>query len=134
MQLWVLIRDSNGNANSERMMSTTRNWPLIVMIGVLLAVLASPAAAQGNSKKSFDVSVDVALEATKTTLVKEGFDVVKLESKDEYLIVHYRRGNMGKGKGKGPMQKLVIRRVKETVVFEEADPDLLIKIQVTLKL
>ncbi len=115
-------------------MSTTRNWPFIVMIGALVAVLASPAAAQGNSKKTFDVSVDVALEATKTTLVKEGFDVVKLESKDEYLIVHYRRGNMGKGKGKGPMQKLVIRRVKETVVFEEADPDLLIKIQVTLKL
>jgi len=50
------------------------------------------------------------------------------------LIVYFRRGNMGKGKGKGPMERLVIRRVKQTVVFEEADPELMVKIQVTLKL
>ena len=87
-----------GNANSERFMPTPRNWPLIGLIGVLVVVLANPAAAQGNSKKTFDVSFDVAIEATKATLVQEGFDVVKLEPKDEYLIVHYRRGNMGKGK------------------------------------
>ena len=116
-------------------MHTTRGWWFrIGVIWILALIPTSPAEAQGNSKKTFDVSVDVALEATKTTLVQEGYDVVKLESKDQYLIVHYRRGNMGKGKGKGPMEKLVIRRVKETVVFEEADPDLLVKIQVKLKL
>ncbi len=100
----------------------------------MTVALAGPMHAQGNSKKTFDVSVDVALQATRTTLVELGYDVVKLEPKDEVLVVYYRRGNMGKGKGKGPMEKLVIRRVKHTVVFEEADPELLVKIQVTLKL
>ena len=106
----------------------------IGVLGLLTVVFAGPVRAQGNSNKAFGVSVDVALEATRTTLVELGFEVVKLESKDEVLIVYYRRGNMGKGKGKGPMEKLVIRRVKQTVVFEESDPELLVKIQVTLKL
>ncbi len=106
----------------------------IAVLGLLTVVLAGPVNAQGNSKNTFGVSVDVALEATRTTLVELGFEVVKLESKDEVLIVYYRRGNMGKGKGKGPMEKLVIRRVKQTVVFEESDPELLVKIQLTLKL
>ena len=106
----------------------------IGVLGLLTVVLAGPVHAQGNSKKAFGVSVDVALEATRTTLVELGFEVVKLESKGEVLIVYYRRGNMGKGKGKGPMEKLVIRRVKQTVVFEESDPELLVKIQLTLKL
>jgi len=109
-------------------------WTTIAVLGLLTVALAGPVEAQGNSKKAFGVSVDVALEATRTTLVELGYDVVKLEPKDEVFIVYYRRGNMGKGKGKGPMEKLVIRRVKETVVFEEADPELLVKIQVTLKL
>ena len=109
-------------------------WTTIGILGLLTVALAGPVQAQGNSEKAFGVSVDVALEATRTTLVELGYDVVKLESKDEVLIVYFRRGNMGKGKGKGPMEKLVIRRVKQTVVFEEADPELLVKIQVTLKL
>lgn len=109
-------------------------WTTIAVLGLLTVALAGTVQAQGNSKKAFGVSVDVALEATRTTLVELGYDVVKLEPKDEVFIVYYRRGNMGKGKGKGPMEKLVIRRVKETVVFEEADPELLVKIQVTLKL
>ncbi len=100
----------------------------------MTVALAGPMHAQGKGKKAFGVSVDVALEATRTTLVELGFEVVKLESKDEVLIVYYRRGNMGKGKGKGPMEKLVIRRVKQTVVFEEFDPELLVKIELTLKL
>ena len=113
-------------------MKTT--WTTIGVLGLLTVALAGPVHAQGNSKKAFSVSVDVALEATRTTLVELGYDVVKLEPKDEVFVVYYRRGNMGKGKGKGPMEKLVIRRVKHTVVFEEADPELLVKIQVTLKL
>ncbi len=109
-------------------------WTTIGVFSLLTVVLAGPVNAQGNSKNTFGVSVDVALEATRSTLVGLGFEVVKLESKDEVLIVYYRRGNMGKGKGKGPMEKLVIRRVKQTVVFEESDPELLVKIQLTLKL
>jgi hypothetical protein len=109
-------------------------WTTIGILSLLTVALVGPMQAQGNSKKAFGVSVDVALEATRTTLVELGYDVVKLDSKDEVLVVHYRRGNMGKGKGKGPMETLVIRRVKQTVVFEEADPELLVKIQVTLKL
>ena len=116
------------------MRSMSRRWFASVSIGLVLAAWAGPLAAQAQGKKTFSVSVDAALDATRATLVQEGYDVVKLEPKDEVLIVHYRRGNMGKGRGKGPMQTMVLRRVRETVVFEEADPALLVKIQLILDL
>jgi len=116
------------------MRALSKRWMFLALMGLGLSLAANPLAAQGEGKKAFSVSVDAALDATRATLVQEGYDVVKLEPKDEVLVVHYRRGNMGKGKGKGPMQTMVLRRVRETVVFEEADPALLVKIQLTLDL
>lgn len=106
----------------------------VALSALVAALAASPAAAQEKAKKSFSVSVDVALEATTITLVEEGFDVVRLEPQEELLIVYYRRGNMGKGKGKGPMERMVIRRHRDVVVIEDVDPAILIKIEVALKL
>jgi hypothetical protein len=106
----------------------------LVLSAALTGLALSPAEAQEKAKQTFSVTTDVALEATRISLVAEGYDVVKLESHDELVIVYYRRGNMGKGKGKGPKERMVIRRHRGTVVIEEADPTILLRIQVTLKL
>lgn len=114
-------------------MFTKRSISMMALCVVLAAITATPAAAQ-KAKKAFSVSADLALEATKTALVDDGYDVVRLEPQDDLIIVHYRRGNMGKGKGKGPMERMVIRRQRNTVVIEEAEPTILLKIQVALDL
>jgi hypothetical protein len=49
-------------------------------------------------------------------------------------VVYYRRGNMGRGKGKGPIQRMVIRTLRDRVVFEETEPTVLVDIDVKLKL
>jgi hypothetical protein len=49
-------------------------------------------------------------------------------------VVYYRAGNHGRGKGKGPLQKMVIRTVERRVVFEDVPPALMIDIDVNLKL
>jgi hypothetical protein len=106
----------------------------VVLSALVAAVAASPSAAQEKAKKSFSVSADVALEATTITLVAEGFDVVRLEPQEELLVVYYRRGNMGKGKGKGPMERMVIRRQRDVIVIEDVDPVILLKIEIALEL
>ena len=115
-------------------MATRRMLRALALSTVLTGLAFSPAAAQEKAKKSFSITADLALETTKTVLVAEGYDVVKLESQEELLIVYYRRGNMGKGKGKGPMEKMVIRRQRNVVVIEDLEPSILLKIEVALKL
>jgi hypothetical protein len=47
--------------------------------------------------------------------------------------VYYRRGNMGRGKGKGPIEKIVIRPEPDRVVFVSAPPrGLMVDINVRL--
>ena len=106
----------------------------LALSAFLTGLILSPAAAQDKAKKSFSVSADLVLDATKLALVEEGYDVVKLDQQEELLVVYYRRGNMGKGKGKGPMERMVIRRQRDVIIIEEAEPSILLKIQVTLNL
>jgi hypothetical protein len=49
-------------------------------------------------------------------------------------VVSYRRGSSGRRKGKGPLERLVIRLVERRVVFEEATPAILVDIDFNLKL
>src|SRR2546426_11293103 len=69
---------------------------------LLLAGLAMPAAAQGKGPKKYAVTTDRALVVTKEVLVKQGYDVVRVENRGRDYVVWYRRGNKGRGKGKGP--------------------------------
>jgi len=49
-------------------------------------------------------------------------------------VVYYRAGSKGKGHGKGPMERMVIRTVERRVVFEEVPDRLLLDIDLQLKL
>ncbi len=105
-----------------------------VVVAVLVLGLATPAMAQGKAKKTFAVSTDRALVVTRTVLVDGGYDVVRVEQVEGAQVVYYRRGNMGKGKGKGPLMKMVIRRVEDHIVFEETPSDLMVSIELKLRL
>ncbi len=111
------------------------------MKGSVLALLAlallaaAPAAAQGRGpKKEFVVAPDRAISVTREVLVRQGFEVVRIETVGNDQVVYYRRGNMGRGKGKGPVVKMIIRRVQNRIVFVDTPDGILVDINVRLRL
>ena len=115
-------------------------------IGLALAAAlvlgAAPAAAQKQKPpagkqdrpegKPATVTLDVALSATKEILVKQGFEVVSVETLSDRQIVTYRAGNQGRGKGKGPPVRMVIRRVENRIVLDDAPEGLRVEIGLRL--
>ncbi len=100
-----------------------------------LVALALPAAAQGKGKgpKHYAVTTDRALVVTKEVLVQQGYEVVRVENSGRDYVVWYRRGNRGRGKGKGPPVRMVIHRDMDRVVFLQAPSAILVDIDVKLK-
>jgi hypothetical protein len=99
-----------------------------------LAVLAAPLPAQGKGPKKYAVTNDRALDVTKEVLVKQGYEVVNVENSGHDVVVWYRRGNRGRGKGKGPPARMVIHRTEDRVVFLSVPSEVLVDIDVRLKL
>ncbi|HEX3234081.1 MAG TPA: hypothetical protein VHR41_07770 [Gemmatimonadales bacterium] len=107
---------------------------LALVLGALV-LSAAPANAQGKGKdKHYAVTSDRAVNVTRTVLVRQGFNVVRIERVGATQVVYYRAGNHGRGKGKGPLEKMVIRTVDRRVVFEDVPPAVMIDIDVNLKL
>jgi hypothetical protein len=107
---------------------------LALVLGALV-LSAAPALAQGKGKdKHYAVTSDRAVNVTRTVLVRQGFDVVRIERVGATQVVYYRAGNHGRGKGKGRVERMVIRTVDRRVVFEDVPPAVMIDIDVNLKL
>lgn len=109
----------------------------LLMVAALSAVLVVPAVAQGHGhgpKKEFVVAPDRAMSVTREVLVRRGYEVIRIETLGNDEVVYYRRGNMGRGKGKGPPMKMIIRRVENRVVFVDAPDAVLVDINVRLRL
>ena len=101
----------------------------------LVGITAAPAHAQGKGKaKHYAVSSDKAVSVTRTVLVQQVYRVVRVERVGPTQVIYFRRGNNGRGKGKGPLQRMVIRTVRERVTFEEVEPSVLVDIDIKLKL
>ena len=75
----------------------------------------------GHAKKKV-VTADEAIVVTRQVLVSHGYEVVRIELVQGSRVVYYRRGNMGRGKGKGPIEKIVIRPEPDRVVFVSQPP------------
>ena len=103
---------------------------------IALAASAAPALAQGKGKgpKHYTVTTDRAVSVTRTVLVRQGYDVVRVMRVGTTQVVYYRAGNHGRGKGKGRLEKMVIRTVDRRIVFEQTPPAILVDIDVNLKL
>ena len=100
---------------------------------VVLCLAATPLAAQGNGKR-YKVTHDRAVTVTREVLVRQGYEVVRIETEGPTQVVYYRAGNRGKGKGKGRVEKMVIRREAERVIFVDTPAAILVDIDVRLRL
>jgi uncharacterized protein YycO len=104
------------------------------LLVVTLVACATPLTAQGRGPKKYAVTNDRALVVTREVLVKQGYEVVSVENSGHDVVVWYRRGNRGRGKGKGPPARMVIHRTEDRVVFLSAPSEVLVDIDVRLKL
>ncbi len=102
----------------------------VAMIAATVALLA----AGGSGPKKYAVTNDRALVVTREVLVKQGYDVVRVERGGPDIVVWYRAGNRGRGKGKGPPVRMVIHRTEDRVVFLQAPSAILVDIDLKLKL
>jgi hypothetical protein len=78
------------------------------------------------------VTTDHAVDVTRVVLREQGYELVRVEQRRDVRIVYYRRGNMGRGRGKGPIMRMVIRPSADYVVIEQAPQPLLVQINVRL--
>lgn len=86
----------------------------------------------GQAKKRV-VTADQAIVVTREVLVSHGYEIVRVELVQGTRVVYYRRGNMGRGRGKGPVERIVIRPEPDRVVFVSPPPrGLMIDINVRL--
>ena len=113
-------------------MSFAAKWSWLMLVVAVLAV--PPAEAQGRGPKRYAVTSDRAYTITKDVLGKHGYEVVRIEIKGADRIVYYRAGNMGRGRGKGPVRTLIIRRVENRIVFVDVPDVVLVDIDVRLRL
>jgi hypothetical protein len=90
---------------------------------------------QGHAKKAKKHKVhtsDEAVDVTRIVLREQGFTVVRVEQRGDTRIVYYRRGDMGRGHGKGPVMHMIVRPTRERIVIERAPQSLLLQINVRL--
>ena len=111
---------------------------LLLLAGLwMLAAAPPPVAAQGHGhghEKAFAVAPDRAVSVTREVLVRQGYEVIRIEPVGNDQVVYYRRGNRGRGKGKGPPMKMIIRHVENRVVFVDTPDAVLVDINVRLRL
>lgn len=100
---------------------------------IVLCAATSPLAAQGKAKR-YAVTHDRAVAVTREVLVRQGYEVVRIERDGPTQVVYYRAGNRGKGKGKGRIATMVIRREAERVIFVDTPPAILVDIDLRLRL
>ena len=86
----------------------------------------------GNKKKVKVVSTNEAIVIAREILVKHGYEVVRVDVVGETRVIYYRVGNRGRGKGKGRLQRIVVRREPERVVFVDAPRPVLVDINIRL--
>ena len=125
---------------------TRRLRSCLLTIAPILALSAavSPAPAQGKGHSASkglppgqakkQVTREQAVLVSREVLVKNGFEVVRVETIKTGQVIYYRRGNNGRGRGLGPVEKMIVRPSGSTFIFEAAPERVLFDIRVRLGL
>ena len=122
-------------------MRRSTRFALIAIASAGLWATGSTAQAQGNGKPSSGsankqkvkyVSTNDAIIVAREILVKHGYEVVRVDIVEDTRVIYYRLGNRGRGRGKGRLQKIVVRREPERIVFIDAPRPVLVDINVRL--
>jgi hypothetical protein len=92
---------------------------------------AGKAAAPGQKKKE-KVTPAAAVTVTREILVARGYRVARVEVVRDAHVIYFYRGNNGRGRGRGPLEKMIIRPSGDLVVFESAPEQVRIDLRIRL--
>jgi hypothetical protein len=89
---------------------------------------------QGHAKPKYKRvrTSDEAVDVTRIVLREQGYEVVRVERRRDARIIYYRRGSMGRGRGRGPIMYMVVRPGRDRIVVERAPSPLLMQINIRL--
>jgi hypothetical protein len=71
------------------------------------------------------VTTSQAIVVTRDVLVANGYRVINVAPSGTTQVIYYRRGNMGNGRGLGPIQKIYVVPNGEIVTFRSVPDPLL---------
>ena len=74
----------------------------------------------GQAKKRY-TSVE-AVDVTRDVMHRHGYEVARVERHGDDQVVYYYRGNMGRGRGHGPLERMVIHPDHDRIVVRQAPP------------
>src|SRR6185369_2084806 len=77
----------------------------------------------GQLKKA--ITVDDGIRSARAVLGEHGYTVARVDQRGGTRTIYYYRGNNGRGRGHGPLQKMVIRPSAERVIIEGGAPSLM---------
>lgn len=97
-------------------------WSGLAVFALAVLVTAPAHAQHSTTRKYYMVSTDRALGVTRTVLVRRGYTVVRINRVGPTRVVYYRLGRLG------VVQRMVIRGVRDRVLFEETDPSVLVDV------
>jgi hypothetical protein len=87
---------------------------------------------EGGGRKY--VPMDRAVVVTRNVLVERGYVVTRVERVRDTQVIYYYRGNRGRGRGHGPLYRMVIRPRGEVYVIDDAPSGVMVDLRVRLPL
>ena len=90
---------------------------------------------QGHAKRPKQRKIhtsDEAVDVTRVVLREQGYELVRVEQRGDVRVVYYRRGNMGRGRGKGPVMYMIVRPARERIIIERAPSGITAQINIRL--
>ena len=85
----------------------------------------SSAKPKSAGKAKHRVSHDEAVDVSRRVLVEQGYVVTRVERVGGNRVIYYYRGNNGRGKGHGPLQRIVVRPTADRYAFDGAPSNVL---------
>jgi hypothetical protein len=79
--------------------------------------------APGQAKKR--VTHAQAIDVSREVLVAQGYRVDRVETVGDTRVIYYYRGNNGRGKGRGPLMRMVVRPTADRFAFDGAPRSIL---------
>jgi hypothetical protein len=120
-------------------MKTSKRYAGVGVLLLLTALSVTPALAQARGHERGKpetekpkVTVQLTVSTAKDILVKQGYEVVRVEPKEGYQIIYYRAGNRGRGRGQGPPARMIVRQVADRIVLEDAPDQVRIELGIRL--
>jgi hypothetical protein len=96
------------------------------------SVKPAPKAKPAGGKEKHKVTHAEAVDVSRRVLIEQGYSISRVERRGDTQVIYYYRGNNGRGKGRGPLERIVVRPKADRFVFEGA-PSSVLK-AVTLRL